>query len=143
MSEKVAEHFTKDDFTCNCGCETRHISASLVRTLEFLRKKVKEEVGFECPCFVNCSIRCESHNREVGGKKYSRHLPLYFEKGEGAADIYFGGITNKQARKIVKKLWRNKDLNGGLGLYKNFIHLDTSRRRKWGKFWKPKNDTFV
>ena len=134
--KKISSHFTEGEFTCNCGCGTFKPSKKLIDLLEAIRTAIWNIVGYECFCNVHCTVRCESHNRKVGGlDRVSRHLPQFFDVEEGAGDIHFVGISFRRLRKISRKLFKDGIITGGLGLYKWGIHVDTSSHRKWGKFW--------
>jgi uncharacterized protein YcbK (DUF882 family) len=52
-------HFTRDEFTCRCGCGTNLIDDKLVDALDSLR----EQVGFAMP--VTSGYRCPAHNQKV------------------------------------------------------------------------------
>jgi uncharacterized protein YcbK (DUF882 family) len=133
---KVSAHFTEKDLTCNDGCGTYIPDKNLIQTLEVLRAHLRTVMGYECYIIVHCTVRCENHNKRIGGVTSSRHLPKYFKKGQGACDFHVRGISNSKLREICKKLWKKKDiLVGGLGLYDWGVHIDNSSYRRWGKWW--------
>jgi uncharacterized protein YcbK (DUF882 family) len=79
------------------------------------------------PIHITNAYRCESHNNAVGGVKSSQHL-----LGK-AADIQVKGMKPKQVYDLIENLIENGEvLQGGLGLYKTFIHLDIRRTKaRW------------
>jgi len=126
----VSDNFTKNDFTCNCGCGTFIPAPSLVRTIQILRN------WFCMPIIVHCTVRCHKHNVAIGGVDESRHLPKYFEKDEGAIDFHVRGMSIRKLHQELKQLWKDKCiLKGGLGLYSWGAHIDTSSYRRWGEYW--------
>jgi len=130
-----SEHVSKADLTCNCGCGRRSNDEKLVQSIETLWVYVWIKTKVRCKIHISCTVRCYNHNKKYS--KYintSRHLPKYHDMGEGAADMWFEGISIRKLRKYAKELWKKKTFSG-LGLYKNFIHIDNSTRRKWGRFW--------
>jgi uncharacterized protein YcbK (DUF882 family) len=138
ISNKLTENFWEHEFDCNhCGMyiDSLHIAKELQR----LRDWICTEVGKNIRIRLTNALRCPEHNKKVGGVEFSRHLPLFFEKGEGAADVYSPDIGRLKFRRLVKKAWKEGIIKGGCGLYFNFCHIDCSAKRKWGLFWnRPK-----
>jgi len=66
----LSYHFSRSEFACKCGCGLDAIDRDLVDNLEQSRTRV----GIGYP--INCGCRCESHNKLVGGKDHSAHLPF-------------------------------------------------------------------
>lgn len=60
--------------------------------------------------------RCEDYNRKVGGSKNSQHLH------SRAADIMIIGVEPYNIFQYFHKKYPD---NFGLGLYKNFVHIDS------------------
>lgn len=66
------KHFTPRDFTCKCNGFCDHydvISEELVAKLD----KICELTGI--PITILSGTRCERHNRKVGGRTLSAHIP--------------------------------------------------------------------
>lgn len=66
------KHFTPRDFTCKCNGFCDHldvISEELVAKLD----KICELTGV--PITILSGTRCERHNRKVGGRMRSSHIP--------------------------------------------------------------------
>ena len=81
MSKKLSEHFSVDEIKCKCGCGAAHINNELISTLE----KIRVIIGR--PIYVTSGVRCESHNRAVGGAIKSRHM------SGNAIDFYINGYN--------------------------------------------------
>lgn len=112
---RLSEHFSKKEFACkHCGKIT-NIDPVLIAKLECLRAANGNK-----PIFVTSGYRCPVHNKNVGGAVNSQHM-----KGK-AVDIY---VKENMAELI--KLADRIFAQGGMGVYKNFIHLDTSKKRRW------------
>jgi hypothetical protein len=118
---KLTEHFTKEEFDCQCGCGNGDIviSDKLVYELEHVRKIYGK------PMRINSGIRCLSHNRNIGSRDTSSHI-----KGL-AVDI---SCTNMGTRlELVKKLLRDGEFTR-VGMHKDFIHVDVDYDKPKGIF---------
>lgn len=65
---KNLKHFKKEEFECKCGCGFNNINDELVLILENAREFAN------VPFKINCGVRCEKHNKEVGGVEDSAHI---------------------------------------------------------------------
>jgi len=108
-------HFKDREFTCNC-CGKGKVDPLLIAKLEVLRSLLGDK-----PIIITSGYRCEKHNRKVGGASGSQHL-----KGK-AADIVVRGLKPYQVYYYADKVFAN----GGVGIYKKHIHVDTANRRRW------------
>lgn len=108
MAYDFGRYFTKNEFSCKCGCGGCDISQKLVDKLNTSRELLKE------PIVINSGFRCEEHNHKIGGSATSSHL-----RGL-AVDI-----------KAFDSSYRYKLLNilffvgfSRIGIDKDFIHID-------------------
>lgn len=116
MSNKLSEHFSRQEFACHCGCGNADVSAELVGVLEQIRAR------FGAPVIVTSGRRCETHNRKCGGVPSSQHL-----QGT-AADIHIEGVTPQQIADYVGTILPA----GGIGIYPTFTHIDVRKNRaRW------------
>ena len=126
--------------TCDIGREyggavleapERRIWTNIIPTLhvlDWLREEMKR------PIDVNGCFRSTNYNLAVGGA--SRSLHLHFN----AIDF---NVRGRKPLTVAKKLSEHKEAAFfGIGLYKNFVHLDTRARvyrpspARWGEtFW--------
>ena len=115
---KLTKNFTRHEFDCNDGkivpekymCNLRE----LAQNLQFLRDELGESV------FVTGSgYRTSSHNKKVGGAKNSQHLTA------SGADINAKNKTPKELADFIETLIKQgKMKQGGIGVYKGFVHYD-------------------
>lgn len=115
---KITENFTLEEFRCKDGSKTPvevwgNIT-ELAENLQVLRNILNE------PVIIKSGWRSQKHNENVKGSPTSRHL-----KGK-AADIYTTGTTPDLLGQIIRNLIRTgKMKQGGVGVYKTFVHYDT------------------
>jgi len=108
MSNKmIRTHFTDREMDCRCGCQ-KTVAPELLVRLEVLRALIDK------PLSVTSGARCETHNREVGGKQHSWHL-----KGL-AVDI---ACPDSNLRIDIVRNAGKLGFNG-IGIAKTFVHLD-------------------
>lgn len=114
----VGQYFQAREFKCPC-CGSNKIHSDLIRALDKIRKNIGVAIR------VNSGVRCESHNRSIGGAPRSYHLP---RDGIGyAADITFERSTNKLPLDIVRLFITAEDVllgKGGIILYPTWVHVD-------------------
>ncbi len=83
--------------------------------------------GLSAPITITNAYRCESHNKAVGGSKNSQHL-----QGK-AADLQIKGIDPEDLHFTIEAFISERImLEGGLGLYKTFVHYDIRKEKaRW------------
>lgn len=120
------EHFRPSEFVCKCG-ECKEIPPTLVGNVLTLIENlncIRDVVS--SPIRVTSGVRCEKHNRAVGGKENSMHL-----LGK-AADITVDSMSTERLAGLIDALITVEFVeDGGLGVYKSFIHYDTGIPRRW------------
>lgn len=114
--EDITKDFSRWEFKCKCrckGCNIDMVSKDLVEGLQAIRDIVGK------PVTVTSGVRCEAHNKKVGGAANSFHL-----RGL-AADINVGGMSSEKLAAIAEQVPQFQ--NGAIITYKgrNFIHVDT------------------
>jgi len=114
--EKLSKNFVRGEFRCKCGCGFDAVDWQLVESLQMVRDTTGR------PVVINSACRCEAHNRAIGGKRYSQHL---YGK---AADIRIPGYTIPQVEAVINGIEAFR--NGGIGVYKDFIHCDVRNTGK-------------
>jgi uncharacterized protein YcbK (DUF882 family) len=115
---KLTENFTRQEFDCKDGAKVpeKFIEnvTKLAQNLEVLRAEINEPVKI-----TGSGYRTKSHNDKVGGAKNSLHLTA------SAADINAKNYTPKELAKVIERLIKQgKMVEGGIGVYKGFLHYD-------------------
>ena len=118
----LSRHFSLGEFACRCGCGLALADPSLVTLLE----KIREKMGR--PIIITSGVRCERHNRFVGGSENSSH-----KSGHGADLHAPGGINRFQ---LVMASLEAGTMRIGIG--DDFIHLDTSPLLPSPRLWSYK-----
>lgn len=79
------------------------------------------------PIHINSGYRTPAYNASVGGKKGSYHLKAM------AADIRTDKHSPEQLAAIIETLIKERKMKqGGIGIYKTFVHYDVrGRRNRW------------
>jgi uncharacterized protein YcbK (DUF882 family) len=125
---QLTKNFKLSEFACNDGtpvpsCLFDNV-AELARNLQVLRDEVK------APIVINSGYRTPEHNASVGGKPHSMHLTAM------AADIYVMGLNPVQVKSTIETLIASgKMAQGGIGLYKTFVHYDIFYDGKHARRW--------
>ena len=114
----VTPHFKLSELACPC-CGLFNMGREVLRFLEDVRS------SFDRDMIVNSGVRCEKHNKKVGGKPDSNHL-----RGE-AVDIKCDNsfLRAKLIRAAIKHGVQ------GIGVYQTFIHLDVAKRPNGPAIW--------
>ena len=116
-SKKVAANFTVKEFACKDGTDVVLINPQLAEILQKIRNY------FKVPVTITSGHRTESYNKKVGGEKNSQHLY------GAAADIQVKGISPAKVAACAETLLPDK---GGIGIYKNFVHIDVRDKKvRW------------
>jgi uncharacterized protein YcbK (DUF882 family) len=115
---KLTENFTRQEFDCKDGTKVpaKFIpnAIKVAQNLEVLRAEIKEPV-----MITGSGYRTKSHNDKVGGAKNSQHLTA------SGADINAKNYTPKDLAKVIERLIKEgKMVQGGIGVYKGFVHYD-------------------
>jgi uncharacterized protein YcbK (DUF882 family) len=122
---KLTKNFSLAEFESKDGAkmpeEVFHNIQKLANQLQTLRNHLNR------PITINSGYRSPEHNKAVGGTILSQHT-----RGK-AADIVVSGLSTKRVAEAIEMLIKNGDmLQGGLGVYKNFIHYDIrGRKARW------------
>jgi uncharacterized protein YcbK (DUF882 family) len=99
---------------------------TLARNLQVLRDEVKR------PITITSGYRSPARNAKIGGAKASKHIT-----GE-AADIQVQGMTPREVAAVIERLIaEGRMLEGGLGIYRSWVHYDIffdgRNKRRWTK----------
>lgn len=119
--EYLSKHFKRKEFACKDGCglglNDGDVNPELVEVLEDVREH------FGKPVVINSGLRCETHNKRVGGAPKSQHLL------GTAADIRIAGVDPKEVYNYLHNKYSDKY---GVGKYNNFTHIDVRENKsRW------------
>ena len=125
----VANFWKKNEFACHCLCGRDDIHPHLVQLADDVRRKI----GVAMTC--NSGVRCEEHNKNVGGRVAgpssfgSLHLPRGAAHQGHAGDFTFfdpslRNRVNMLRMYVLFESYGRKYGEIGLGLYNSFIHVD-------------------
>lgn len=116
-NKKLSTNFRVSEFRCKDGSDVILIAPALVTILQNIRSHFKK------PLIINSAYRTYTHNKKVGGSPTSQHLYGL------AADIKISGVPPKTVANYAETLMPNK---GGIGVYKNFVHVDVRETKsRW------------
>lgn len=123
---KLTNNFNLNEFNKHNFSLTETVLKNLqelAKNLQVLRDDVKK------PIKITSGYRSPEHNAKIGGVKSSQHIT-----GK-AADLKIEGLTPKQVADTIEKLISaGKMKQGGLGIYKSWIHYDTrGTAARWNK----------
>ena len=105
----TVKYFTPSEFSCKCGCDcATQVEPALLRLADTVRSH------FDAPCIVSSGIRCEKHNKAVGGVESSRHL-----SGK-AMDFRIKGRTALETLTYVQRL----PIRYAYAIDRNYVHMD-------------------
>ncbi len=114
---KLAPNFKVKEFACKDNADVVFIAPELVDVLQKIRDHFGKAVN------INSGYRTNFHNNRVGGAKQSQHLY------GTAADIYISGVSPEDIAAYSETLLSG---TGGIGIYKNFVHIDVRRNKsRW------------
>lgn len=122
----ISKHFLLREFNCKDGTPVPDDYICNVITLASQLDIIREAVGEAL--YISSGYRTPEHNKKCKGAKNSKHLTAE------AADIKARKKTPQEIAGIIFTLiYEGKIKNGGVGIYKNFVHYDIGKPRTWGE----------
>lgn len=118
-------NFNISEFKCKDGSNVPFVYYGNVQRLMNNLQVLRDHIGV--PIHINSGYRSPSHNKKVGGASASSHLTAK------AADITARGYTPAQLKATIEYLISiGKMEQGGIGLYKTFVHYDVrGSKARW------------
>lgn len=108
------QYFKREEFRCKCG--GKYCNGFPAEPHEkLLRMADRARAHFGVPAIVSSGVRCETHNRNVGGAAASRHM-----SGK-AMDVRFTGISSSMALPYVQA---QPECRYAYAIDGNYIHMD-------------------
>ena len=125
---RLTKNFSLHEFECHDGSETPQEIIYNLQKLAIQLQVLRDFLGK--PITINSGYRSPEYNASIKGSvKNSQHT-----LGK-ASDIVVKGYTPHQLSNVIEDLIARGDmLQGGLGVYKTFIHYDigyNGKRRRW------------
>lgn len=116
------EEFASADGTAPSGEVLKNLT-ELAKNLEVLRKHIGQ------PIRVTSGFRSREHNKKIGGATNSFHVLGM------AADIQVSKMSPEQVAKAIELLIaEGKMKEGGLGIYRTWVHYDVrGTKARWKK----------
>lgn len=114
---QLTKHFNISEFACKDGTQVPY---NLIDTITELAKNLevlREYLGV--PIIINSAFRNYTYNRKIGSNDNSQHPKCT------ASDIRTAKYSPEEIQQAIEKLIEEgKMKEGGLGIYKSFIHYD-------------------
>ncbi len=115
---KLTKNFTRQEFDCIDGTKVPNEFLPNVQELAENLQILRDYIG-ESVMITGSGYRTPKHNKKVGGAKFSQHLTA------SGADINAKNYTPKELAEVIEKLIEDgKMKEGGIGVYKGFVHYD-------------------
>ncbi len=140
--KRLSQHFSIEEFDSHDGQLVPTARwTDLERWCAWWGEPLRHEFG---AVTVHSGYRSAAHNAEVGGAPHSVHLlqtTLPPALGSTVARAAAGDVSCARGSSVLWAQWaekhraRHEELGrrgrGGIGSYRNFVHLDTATRRDW------------
>jgi len=118
-------NFKSDEFKCKCGCGLANPSPRLLIRLNKFRRFLGE------PVHITSGSRCLDHNRSIGSKDTSSHVPKGENDYTDASDIE----TKNSAQRFRFLQAAHAAGFTRIGFGKGFIHLDVDLFKADNVMW--------
>ena len=121
----LTDNFAKLEFESHDGSEMPSEVLDNIQILTQQLQVLRNYLGRSI--HISSGYRSPEHNKLIGGVKNSQHV-----LGK-AADIYVKGMPTSELHQTIEKLIsEGKMIQGGLGLYSNFVHYDIrNKKARW------------
>lgn len=124
MRMRLTKNFYLSEFDCHDGTPVPESYVGNVVELAKNLQVIRNEIGV--PIEIISGYRTNTWNKKVGGAPKSKH------KTAEAGDLSQRKYTPKQLHTIILSLIKQGRIHdGGLGLYKSFVHYDIGASRRW------------
>ena len=123
---KLSKNFSLAEFNSKDGAVADQLVIKNLTILSEQLEVLREYLGK--PIRVTSGYRSKEHNAKIGGAKNSTHV------NGMAADIKVKGLSPLEIYNAIEKLIADgKMKQGGLGLYRSWVHYDfRSVKARWG-----------
>jgi uncharacterized protein YcbK (DUF882 family) len=123
---KLSKNFSLTEFNSKDGTVADQLVIKNLTILSEQLEVLREYLGK--PIKITSGYRSKEHNAKIGGAKNSTHV------NGMAADIKVKGLSPLEVYNAIEKLIADgKMKQGGLGLYRSWVHYDfRSVKARWG-----------
>jgi uncharacterized protein YcbK (DUF882 family) len=123
---KLSKNFSLSEFNSKDGAVADQLVINNLSILSEQLEVLREYLGK--PIQVTSGYRSKEHNAKIGGAKNSTHV------NGMAADIKVKGLSPLEIYNAIEKLIADgKMKQGGLGLYRSWVHYDIrGEKARWG-----------
>tara|TARA_R110000782_G_scaffold144753_1_gene237591 strand:+ start:130 stop:507 length:378 start_codon:yes stop_codon:yes gene_type:complete len=124
---RLTNNFSLNEFNSKDGAEMPSEVLKNVIELASDLQKIRDVAG--CAIHINSAYRSPAHNERIGGVSNSQHL---YGK---ASDLTSRNHSPKELYELIEAMILCGDISeGGLGLYKSFVHFDRrGKKARWVK----------
>lgn len=114
---QLTTNFHLAEFSCKDGSPVPADKIPVVQQLANNLQVLRDSIGDAL--HINSAYRTPAYNKKIGGVKDSQHIQCK------AADITAKNFTPKQLAARIEKLIKDGQMvQGGIGVYKGFVHYD-------------------
>ena len=115
---QLTKNFKSREFDCKDGTKVPEKYMANLKKLANNLQVLRDYLGVSVSV-TGSGYRTPSHNKKVGGATNSQHLTA------SGADINAKGYMPKKLAEVIEKLIaEGKMKQGGIGIYKGFVHYD-------------------
>ena len=124
---RLAENFSLIEFQSKDGSSFPDLIIDNLKVLAVQLQALRDHLGK--PITITSGYRSKEHNLKIGGALDSYHV-----RGM-AADIQVVGMKPLEVDEAIEQLIKEgKMLEGGIGVYKSWLHYDIRNKRiRWKK----------
>lgn len=121
----LTTNFKLSEFACKDGTPVPKELMPNVQRLATNLQVIRDYI--HCPIHILSGYRTPSHNKSVGGAKYSQHLQAK------ASDLRTLEYSPADLYDVIEFLISKEAIcQGGLGLYSSFVHYDVrGTKARW------------
>jgi uncharacterized protein YcbK (DUF882 family) len=121
---KLTPHFLLSELACHNGEPVPEKYLDNARAICERAEVLRRAIGG--PLIVVSGYRSPSYNRRIGGATRSQHMTA------SALDLVSRTMSAAKLRAIYLELIKGgKVLDGGVGTYPGFLHIDIGPARRW------------
>lgn len=118
----LARFLDSSEVRCRCGCGLTDVERELVELFSAIRD------GYAHPITIRSGVRCERHNRRVGGEIESTHVPWRDYAGR-ALDL--NAPTPADRYELAHLAMDAGCKRIGVSASKGIVHIDVAKEAPW------------